>query len=80
MSHVMCAYFSFRVCEQTVGKYTVPAGDTIFAAPSVSMRLGSVFTNPDTFDPDRFSEERKEDSVRFSFIGFGGGMHACTSP
>jgi len=61
-----------------VGSYTVPAGDTIFAAPSVSMRLPSVYSNPDTFDPDRFSKGREEDAKKpFSFIGFGGGMHGC---
>ncbi len=66
------------LCTQTVGKYTVPAGDTIFASPAVSMRLASVFTNPDKYDPDRFAPPRSEDEAkRFSFIGFGGGMHGC---
>lgn len=61
-----------------VAGYTVPAGDTIFAAPSVSMRLPSVYTNPDAFDPDRFGPGREEDTKQpFSYIGFGGGMHGC---
>jgi sterol 14-demethylase len=64
--------------DTVVGKYTIPAGDTIFASPAVSMRLDSVFTNPDVYDPDRFAAPRSEDEAkRFSFIGFGGGMHGC---
>ncbi len=42
------------------------------------MRVGGVFSNPDSFDPDRFAKGREEDAKKpFSFIGFGGGMHGC---
>lgn len=39
--------------------------------------MPSVFKDPDNFEPDRFGPERNEAKVPFSFLGFGGGMHAC---
>ncbi|KAJ0082483.1 hypothetical protein Patl1_10079 [Pistacia atlantica] len=36
------------------------------------------FTEPDRFDPDRFSEERREDQVyKRNFLVFGAGAHQC---
>lgn len=36
------------------------------------------FTNPDSFDPDRFSPERKEDiAFQRNFLTFGCGPHYC---
>lgn len=36
------------------------------------------FTNPDVFDPDRFSPERKEDiAFQRNFLTFGCGPHYC---
>lgn len=33
---------------------------------------------PDTFDPDRFGDERREDkNHRHGFVPFGGGAHKC---
>eukprot|EP00002_Diphylleia_rotans_P033394 TRINITY_DN7099_c0_g1_i1.p1 TRINITY_DN7099_c0_g1~~TRINITY_DN7099_c0_g1_i1.p1 ORF type:complete len:494 (-),score=99.23 TRINITY_DN7099_c0_g1_i1:159-1640(-) len=58
--------------------YTIPAGHTIFVSPAIGHRLPDVYTNPDKYDPDRFSPERAEDQKKpFSFIGFGGGIHTC---
>lgn len=58
-------------------KWTVPKGDIVITSPAVAMRLPSVFTKPDTFDPDRFSADRKEDKTPYAYLGFGGGMHQC---
>lgn len=35
------------------------------------------FPNPDKFDPERFSEERKQDIEKCSFMPFGEGPRAC---
>jgi cytochrome P450 len=41
-------------------------------------RRPDLWTNPDTFDPERFSEGRAEHKRhRFAFIPFGGGAHTC---
>lgn len=72
-----------RKCKKDVvikakGKeYVVPEGDTVMVSPSVGMRLPDVFTNPDTFDPDRYAPGREEHKIPYAYLGFGGGMHSC---
>merc|ERR1712087_500340 len=46
-----------KTAEKT---YIIPKGDMVAISPSVGMRLGSVFKDPDKFDPDRFGEGREE--------------------
>uniref|UniRef100_A0A7S2EDL1 Uncharacterized protein n=1 Tax=Trieres chinensis TaxID=1514140 RepID=A0A7S2EDL1_TRICV len=59
-------------------KYTIPQGDIVMISPSVGMRLPEVFTDPETFDPDRFGPGREEHkSSPYAYLGFGGGMHSC---
>jgi sterol 14-demethylase len=58
-------------------RYVIPKGDIVVSSPAVHMRLPDVFKNPDTFDPERFSEERGEHKVPFAYLGFGAGIHAC---
>mmetsp|Transcript_22957 Transcript_22957/g.50366 ORF Transcript_22957/g.50366 Transcript_22957/m.50366 type:complete len:531 (+) Transcript_22957:194-1786(+) len=56
--------------------YTAPKGSMII--PSVWAACMQGYENPDTFDPDRFNAERKED-VKFAqnFLVFGHGPHYC---
>ncbi|ESQ52048.1 hypothetical protein EUTSA_v10016552mg [Eutrema salsugineum] len=56
--------------------YTIPKGTIVF--PSVFDSSFQGFTEPDRFDPDRFSETRKEDEVfKRNFLAFGWGPHQC---
>ncbi|XP_010473994.1 PREDICTED: cytochrome P450 710A3-like [Camelina sativa] len=56
--------------------YTIPKGTIVF--PSVFDAAFQGFTEPDRFDPDRFSETRKEDHVfKRNFLIFGLGSHQC---
>ncbi|KAJ0016876.1 hypothetical protein Pint_09985 [Pistacia integerrima] len=56
--------------------YTIPKGTIVF--PSVYESSFQGFTEPDRFDPDRFSEERREDQVyKRNFLVFGAGAHQC---
>jgi sterol 14-demethylase len=57
--------------------YTIPKGDFVVVSPTVSMRLKTTFTDPDTFDPDRFTAPREEHKIPYAYLGFGGGMHSC---
>ncbi len=57
--------------------YTIPKGDIVVTSPAAAGRIESVFKNPNEFEPERFGEERNEQKVPFSFLGFGGGRHAC---
>ncbi|HET7735198.1 MAG TPA: cytochrome P450 [Nocardioidaceae bacterium] len=56
----------------------VPRGTMVGVGISVLHRLPSIWTNPEAFDPDRFSDERREDKAhRFAYLPFGGGVHKC---
>ncbi|XP_008783936.2 cytochrome P450 710A11-like [Phoenix dactylifera] len=56
--------------------YTIPKGAIVFPSAYESSFQG--FTEPDRFDPDRFSEERQEDRVyKRNFLAFGAGPHQC---
>lgn len=58
--------------------HKIPAKTMIFLSPSCTHRLENYWTNPDAFDPDRFSEPREEHKAhRYLFMPFGGGAHSC---
>lgn len=69
----------FDVKDRMNNEYHIPKGRIVATSPTFAHRLEHVYSNPDTFDPERFSPERKEDENygRFAFIGFGGGRHGC---
>ena len=57
--------------------FVIPKGDIVVTSPAAASRMESVFSNPNAFEPERFTE-RKEDQKHFnSFLGFGAGRHAC---
>jgi cytochrome P450 len=56
----------------------VNAGANVFVAIAAGHRLAGVFTNPDSFDPDRFLPPREEDRRSpYSLATFGGGPRIC---
>jgi sterol 14alpha-demethylase len=57
--------------------YRISKGTLVLASPAVSQRLPDVFSQPDDFDPERFSPQRAEDRDWYNIIGFGGGLHRC---
>ncbi|MEO7021408.1 MAG: cytochrome P450 [Ktedonobacteraceae bacterium] len=70
----------FRMAEEDVevGEYRIPQGWSLMVNATIAQKLPDVFSNPESYDPLRFSPERKEDRAhRFSIIGFGGGIHKC---
>ncbi|MGZ4555342.1 MAG: cytochrome P450 [Mycobacteriaceae bacterium] len=65
------------VDTEVLGQY-IPADTLVAVAPAVNHFIEDYWTNPDTFDPDRFADDRREDlSHRFAWIPFGGGVHKC---
>ena len=60
------------------GGVRVPAGTSISVAPGLVMLSPEHWSDPEAFDPDRFSPNRAEDrSHRFAWAPFGGGAHKC---
>jgi cytochrome P450 len=60
-----------------LGHY-VPAGTLVGVSPTINHFDPACWTNPFDFDPERFSDERREDkSHRYAWMPFGGGAHKC---
>jgi sterol 14-demethylase len=57
--------------------YLLKEGSMCFIAPETAHRIPEVFSNPDKYDPERFSPDRKEGDNKLSLLGFGGGAHRC---
>jgi cytochrome P450 len=56
----------------------IPAGTQLIVPLYVNHYDPAIWTDPHRFDPDRFSEERREDKThRLAWEPFGGGVHKC---
>jgi cytochrome P450 len=56
----------------------LPAGVFVTTLAWLNHMLPEYWTNPTAFDPERFTEPRREDkSHRFAYMPFGGGVHKC---
>lgn len=61
-----------------VGTHLIPKGWPVFVTAAVAHRLPELFSEPLTYNPERFGPGREEDRQhRFGMIGFGGGLHKC---
>lgn len=62
----------------TVDGHVIPAGMQVVIAPQTTHHLPTYWTNPTRFDPDRFSEARREHKQHpYQYLPFGGGAHMC---
>jgi cytochrome P450 len=56
----------------------IPAGTILAVTPGAVHILPDRWTDPESFDPDRYGEPRREDKRhRFQDVPFGGGAHKC---
>jgi cytochrome P450 len=66
------------VKDTTIGGTHIPAGRMVAAMVHLSHHMEEYWTDPSTFDPDRFAEPRREDTHhRHAWEPFGGGVHKC---
>ncbi|MGV9712924.1 cytochrome P450 [Gordonia sp. NPDC003424] len=66
------------VKDTSVQGYYVPEGTFVTIPQLTNHRDPKYWTNPDIFDPERFSPERAEDKGhRLAWMPFGGGVHKC---
>lgn len=73
--------FLDRKCQND---YQIPGTDLVIEkgvsilVPMVGVhRDERYYPNPDTYDPDRFSDENKNKLVPFSYFPFGAGPRIC---
>lgn len=65
-----------RDCEYK--GYRIPAGSFVSISPWFTHTSAHFWTEPERFDPERFSEGRAEDKAHpFKWVPFGGGAHKC---
>lgn len=56
----------------------IPAGTFVQFQTGIAPRDPTHWSNPDSFDPERFSSARAEDKAqRDAFLPFGAEAHAC---
>jgi len=64
--------------EVELGGRSIPQGTMLYLPSSFNQRDRRYWTNPDAFDPGRFTCHRAEDKQHpFIFHPFGGGAHKC---
>lgn len=78
MSHLCCylLWLYTNACFHLQG-YQIPKGWNVIYSISDTHDVAEIFPNKDEFDPDRFLTPFPEDSSRFGFIPFGGGVRSC---
>ena len=58
--------------------HRLPRGTNVVICPGPVMMTPEIFSNPDRFDPDRYTAARAEDRQhKFAWSPFGGGAHKC---
>ena len=63
--------------DYMLGGYTIPKGASLMFSQFVMHHNSKYYDNPETFDPDRWTEEFKMHLPRFSYFPFGGGIRGC---
>ncbi len=58
--------------------FKIPKGSMINIFPYFNGYMEDYWKDPETFDPERFSNDRREDKVHpYAWAPFGGGAHKC---
>jgi cytochrome P450 len=65
------------MCDTELGGYHLPKGTGVAYSPYLLHRNPEAFTDPDSFDPDRWLSGRVESIPKGAFVPFGGGTHKC---
>ena len=60
-----------------LGQYHIKAGDRVFVMYAALHRNPEVYSQPDTFQADRFSKENDKDRPKYQYIPFSIGQRVC---
>ena len=63
--------------EDEVGGFYVPKNSVITMSSYVTHRHPEFWDEPERFDPQRFTPERKAERPRYAYLPFGGGPRIC---
>jgi len=64
--------------DTEIDGYYVPKGTRLWLSIYATQRMEPWWTDPDTFDPERFSDSRQDEaSHKYAWSPFGGGVHKC---
>lgn len=64
--------------DTEIDGYYIPNGTRLMLSIYATQRMEPWWKNPDVFDPERFSEARREDAWhKYAWTPFGGGVHKC---
>ena len=65
------------VRDLTFKGYAIPAGTMVGINPVFTHHMAEIWSEPETFDPLRFTDEAQRGRHRFAWVPFGGGAHMC---
>lgn len=78
MHPVMTHYARFNTSSYEFAGYHIPEKWLTVLCAAISHRDPDLFTNPDAYDPHRFSPGREEHKKSpYALIGFGAGLYRC---
>ena len=63
--------------EDQIGPYSFPANSYFLVCPYTLHRRSEYWTEPEVFNPDRFSEENSKNRPTYAYLPFGGGPRLC---
>lgn len=70
--------FRKALVDTSIQGHFVPESSMVAVAPWLNHRHPGLWTDPHVFDPERFSDARREDrSHHLAFLPFGAGAHKC---
>ncbi len=70
--------FRKTLADTSIQGFFVPADTMVVVAPLFNHYWPGLWSDPHAFDPERFSDARREDrSHRLAFVPFGAGAHKC---
>ncbi len=65
------------ICDVDLAGYVVPADKVVIVCPYTLHRRPDYFTDPERFDPERFSLEAERRLPRHAYLPFGAGSRVC---
>ena len=63
--------------DDEIEGHQIHAGDKIVMGVYIAHHSPKYWTDPEKFDPDRFSRERMKKRVKYSYLPFAAGKRAC---